>query len=238
MGFLKKIFSKPKEKTEITGMVPTKATDMVVDYPIVPSTPGQFGWSLHMAFGTSTSANYNKAVQFAKAFPSYRETGEGRSLNHVITVDDSRESFLNFIILYDLVGNWKSTVFNINGEMVDRKTMGSIKYCYGDKCRSVKEDFCFGASMFTENPFGCHRLQISQHNNPWWNYYYRDGKGYTLNYPEMMNRIERTNDSYRYCPAFNLSYIKQVADFIPKSLNKKQYDQLMEAVRRSFMIGY
>lgn len=48
--------------------------------------------------------------------------------------------------------------------------VGGLNYCYGDFCRNGRLNFCFGASEYTENPFGCHRLQISATNNPWYSF--------------------------------------------------------------------
>ena len=123
-------------------------------------------WTIMISFGESSSKSYEKAVYLAKKAPRYENIIDKHSNNtHAATYTDSKKDFLDFIVLYDLISSWKSTVFAINGEIIDKKTIGKIKYCYGDKCRTVKSDFCFGASYMTANPFGCHRLQISGTNN-------------------------------------------------------------------------
>lgn len=225
----------PQKTTE---RLPENYTDLVANYPIQRIAAGQSEWRLHMAFGVSHSPNYEKAVKLARGFRSYRQTGHGKALNHVITIGCGREEFLRFIILYEMVKGWRSTLFSINDELVDPKTIGTINFCYGDKCRSVKEEFCFGASAFTANPFGCHRLQISQYNRPWWSFYLQKGKGYTLDEARLSRRIQRTHEAYRHCPAFDLDYIQHVANLIPKKLTQAEYAQLMKIVRDSYLSGY
>lgn len=185
-------------------------------------------WTIMISFGSSSSKSYEKAVYLAKNSPKYEEIEDNDgNKTHTATYTDKKEDFLNFIILYDLVSNWKSTVFIINGKMVDKKTIGKIKYCYGDKCRSVKSNFCYGASYMTDNPFGCHRLQISRFNNPWWEYYQPEGNHYKLNRESIIDRIKLASDTFKYCPAFDIENIMKAAMSLPLILKKDEYEKLL-----------
>lgn len=185
-------------------------------------------WYIMISFGKSTSKSYNKAVYLAQNSPKYDAiTDENGNITHTATYTSSKKDFLDFIILYDLVSNWKSTFFIINGDLVDKKTVGKIKYCYGDKCRSVKSNFCYGASYMTANPFGCHRLQISQCNNPWWEYYIKEGAHYKLDRDKLIKRIELTKETFKYCPSFNVENIMNVAMSFPLILKKNEYKKIV-----------
>ena len=132
---------------------------------------------------------------------------------------------------------FKDAIF-VNGEMIDKKDIAEIKWCYGDKCTSVKADFCSGASQFTENPFGCHRLQISTDNNPWWNYYIKSGKDYVLAKDDLIERIELTHSTFRHCPAFNIERIINVANALPLNMTSKEYEKLMTVVNKRLGFSY
>lgn len=185
-------------------------------------------WYIMISFGKSTSKSYEKAVYLAKSSPKYDEIkDEDGNITHTATYTKSKKDFLDFIILYDLVYNWKSSFFIINGELVDKKTVGKIKYCYGDKCRSVKSNFCYGASYMTTNPFGCHRLQISQCNNPWWGYYTQEGAHYRLNREKLIERIKLTEETFKYCPSFDIKNIMSVAMSFPLILKRNEYKKIV-----------
>ena len=193
-------------------------------------------WYIMISFGKSTSKSYNKAVYLAKNSPKYDEIiDEDENITHTATYTSSKKDFLDFIVLYDLVSNWKSTFFIINGELVDKKTVGKIKYCYGDKCRSVKTDFCYGASYMTANPFGCHRLQISQCNNPWWEYYVQRGNHYSLDRDKLIKRIELTKETFKYCPSFDIENIMNVAMSFPLILKKGEYKKIIREESNMFL---
>lgn len=186
-------------------------------------------WNIMISFGKSSSKSYEKAVYLARNSTKYNElTDTNGDITHTATYTNDKKDFLKFIILYDLVSNWKSTVFIINGEMVDQKTIGKIKYCYGDKCRSIKSDFCYGASYMTANPFGCHRLQISNSNNSWLKYYEQSGSHYELNRDSMIERIKLASDTFRYCPSFDIENIMNIVKSFPLILNNKEYKELVQ----------
>lgn len=209
--------------------------DLVSNYPTPLREPGTFNWNIMISFGKSTSQNYDKAVYLAKNSNKYGEQIENEIITHTATFSDSREDFLDFIVLYDIVSDWKSTVFVVNGEIVDKKTVGKLKYCYGDKCRSVKEDFCFGASYMTANPFGCHRLQVSATNNPWWGYYIQEDNHYRFDVDKLIERVKRTEAAFKYCPAFDVNYVREVAMQFPLIITKKQYSYIIENVNRIYI---
>lgn len=180
-------------------------------------------WNISISFGRSTSSNYDKAVYLAKQSSNYFEDGEGKNIIHQATFTSSANDYLNFIKLYELVGSWKSSFVFINGEISDRKIIGKLNYCYGDKCRSGNDKFCYGASEFTTNPFGCHRLQVSEHNNPWWSFGMLDTKGiWHVDKDAILNRINQYYVPYKNCPSFSYEKIMFNLNNLPNTISPKK----------------
>lgn len=180
-------------------------------------------WNISISFGRSTSSNYDKAVYLAKQSSNYFEDGEGKNIIHQATFTSSANDYLNFIKLYELIGSWKSSFVFINGEISDRKIIGKLNYCYGDKCRSGNDKFCYGASEFTTNPFGCHRLQVSEHNNPWWSFGMLDTKGiWHVDKDAILNRINQYYVPYKNCPSFSYEKIMFNLNNLPNTINPKK----------------
>jgi len=181
-------------------------------------------WYVSLSFGKSSSPNYNKAVMLAEKSPQYIETvGTDDNIIHQAVYSDESSEYLSFVSLYELVQTWKSTFVIINEEVVDRKIVGGLNYCYGDKIRSGDPDFCFGASYMTENPFGCHRLQISQFNNPWWTFGEFNNKGiWIIDKDSILNRIKEYSAPYIHCPSFSMERVLEGLDKLPDIIDLKR----------------
>ncbi|MCF8011243.1 MAG: hypothetical protein K9L17_02835 [Clostridiales bacterium] len=182
------------------------------------------GWHVSISFGKSTSKNFTKALAMAKSAPQYIESTDEKG-NPIYQAIYGPKDYLSFISLYELISNWKSTFVFINGEMVDRKIVGALNYCYGDKLRSGNPDFCFGASQFTENPFGCHRAQMHQSNDPWYSYGIMDTKRcFHIDKERIKNELFERLKPYRFCPALDIEKAIQVVDQLPSVINPQKDD--------------
>lgn len=180
-------------------------------------------WNISISFGKSTSANYDRAVYLAKQSSNYFEDGEGKNIIHQATFTSATNDYLTFIKLYELVGSWKSSFVFINGEITDRKIIGKLNYCYGDKCRSGNDKFCYGASSYTVNPFGCHRLQVSEHNNPWWSFGMLDTTGiWHVDKTAILNRINQHYIPYKNCPSFSYEKVMFALNNLPNTIDAKK----------------
>jgi hypothetical protein len=198
----------PKDIDSFNGLVKKNLSD---DFP---------EWYISLSFGKSHSKNYTQAVALAKMAPKYIEQTVDSNLLHQAIYSDKCDEYLSFIKLYELVQNWKSSFVAINGKLVDRKIVGGINYCYGDKCRSGNPDFCYGASQFTENPFGCHRLQVSQYNHPWWSFGEFDTKGiWHIDKKTILNRIKENSKPYYLCPSFLIENVMKAFNDLPKTVD-------------------
>lgn len=187
-------------------------------------------WFITVSFGKTTSSNIERAIYLAKEAKEYKtEVIDGETI-HTATFTSDKDQFIKFTQLYSIIKNWKSTGVFINGEIVDKKSVSQIVRCYGDKCRGIDWDtFCFGASMFTANPFGCHRLQISASNHPFWSFYEKQPSGKCrLKKKEMIERIMAAKQVFSYCPSFDIDYILQVANSLPLEITQKELDDIIE----------
>lgn len=178
-------------------------------------------WYISISFGESKSQSFAQAVALAQMAPQFIINNvEGKKLYQAIYSDKPSE-YLQFIKLYELVSQWKSCFVILNGKIMDRKIIGKLNYCYGYKCRSGKSDFCYGASEMTENPFGCHRLQISSYNNPWTSFGQYDTSGvFHIDKIAIKNRIMDYSTPYLDCPCFSMDKVLEALDKLPNKINK------------------
>jgi hypothetical protein len=197
-------------------------------------------WNCTISFGQSTSSNLDRAIYLAKTYADSYKTEElnGETL-HLATYYAGQKSFNNLANLYKIVGNWKSTALFINGTLIDKKTFSKVRRCYGDKCLAINSNFCYGASYFTHNPFGCHRLKISVSGKPYWEFYEESGRGtYILNREEMNDRIRQAASVYHYCPEFDLERIMAAADKIPTEISRQKLDKIIEKEQSRYLRSY
>ncbi|MDL2253041.1 hypothetical protein LJC49_03095 [Ruminococcaceae bacterium OttesenSCG-928-I18] len=220
MGFLRKLLGTPKTSAPAAGA----SSNSLIPSP-GPMIPNQ-EWLVSVSFGDSTSKNMPKALHLAReAFKFEQYEHEGTKV-YQAWFRAFPDDFLRFTRLYEMVEKWKSTACMVNGQLIDRKVIGGIKYCYGDKCRNGRNDFCFGASEYTENPFGCHRLQISTYNNPWWTFGAWQGNTFFVDKVAMRSRIDQYSTAYRACPDFDYTAILQRLYALPDRLTRSQYQQI------------
>ncbi len=184
------------------------------------------GWEVLISFGKSRSETFDQALYLARLAPQFAETEYNEKPLYQATYTAEPKQYLKFIKLYEIVKNWKSCNVFINGQLIDRKVVGQINYCYGDRCRSGNPSFCFGASSFTENPFGCHRVQISRQNHPWFSFCMNTSSGMKVNKPAMQERIDSYAQIYSLCPVFSYENILKRLHDLPDLLSIQEYQNL------------
>ncbi len=210
------------ERSSLAEIEPHMTTALIEKQHVVKDV-GFPDWHISISFGNSRSENFPQARGLAMMAPKYLEhTIEGKAIHQAVYSSQPTE-YLAFVKLYELVSNWKSCFVVINGQVVDRKIVGGLNYCYGDRCRSGNPEFCYGASYMTANPFGCHRIQISAYNNPWWTFGRFDSRGiWLVNKEAMLKRIVEYSEPYRLCPAFSIDNVIESLKNLPDIINPKE----------------
>lgn len=212
--FKKKTTNKPvksSSKNIITSTQTKEVSTQNIKFP---------DWYVSISFGESKSPSFPQVLALAKLAPQYIENDVDNKILYQAVYSDRPKEYLQFIKLYELISKWKSCFVIINGNVMDRKIIGGLNYCYGDKCRSGNPDFCFGASEMTANPFGCHRLQISAYNNPWWSMgNFVTPTIWRVDKQAILKRIETYSLPYIMCPSFSIKNIRAVVKSLPDEIN-------------------
>ena len=177
-------------------------------------------WNISISFGKSTSKNFSKALFMAQNSDRFIEDTDEQA-NDIYQAFYLEENYLEFQRLYKLIGNWKSTFIFINGKIIDTKSLGKINICYGDKLKFNDPTFCYGASEWTSNPFGCHRLMLTPSQTPWWSFgeYNRFGD-WVLDKEAIKEKIEYKSILFDKCPAFNKYEALHVLSLLPDVIRK------------------
>jgi tetratricopeptide (TPR) repeat protein len=213
----KRTRNKPVKHSSVKAITPIQAKEICTKNIEFPH------WYVSISFGESRSPNFPQALALAQSAPQYIENNINGKILYQAVYSDKPTEYLQFIKLYELVSNWKSCFVIINGTVMDRKIIGGLNYCYGDKCRSGNPDFCFGASELTANPFGCHRLQISAYNHPWWTIgNFITSSIWRVNKQAILERIKTYSLPYVMCPSFSIENIKSVVDSLPDTIDLRK----------------
>ncbi len=185
---------------------------------VVSNNPFPNGFMI--TFSKSPSSNFDKALFLAKQADFFKVTKHrGKETFQAAYLP---ENHLEFITLYELVGNWRSAFVFKDGKIIDRQITGQINYCYGDKLRSGDDSFCHGASYFTKNPFGCHRLMIHDGHKPWHTWIRGEDKDFIyIDKTSIREHIDNKAKIFAICPIFNYNEIINTLNELPDKINKK-----------------
>ncbi|WP_313627547.1 hypothetical protein [Enterococcus italicus] len=179
-------------------------------------------WNISISFGKSSSKNFTKALYLAKNSDRYIEDIDDQG-NVTYQAFFLEKNFLEFVRLYKLIGNWKSTFTFINGKIIDNKSLGKINICYGDKLKFNDPNFCFGASEWTSNPFGCHRLMLTPSQTPWWSFGEFNVLGdWIVDKDAIIEKIEYKSKLFEKCPAFDKQRALKSAELLPDRISRKK----------------
>lgn len=191
-------------------------------------------WYITITFGKSSSPSYNKAVFMAKRAPQYHEQFNDGEILHQAIYSQKPKDFIQFIALYEFVGNWKSAFVFINGIMMDKQILKGIINCYGSKCRSNELEYCYGGYGSKINPLACRYIGISRWHNQWWSFYQKQGYFYYLDKRTIKEMIDGTMKTKGFCPAFDYNKIKSELKSLPDKVTTKQLEEIVQ----NHNIGY
>ena len=106
-----------------------------------------------------------------------------------------------------MIKSLRSTQVFICDNLIDRKDLAKLLLCSVDKAKSLKRDFCYGASLYTANPFGCHRISIRYLYKPWYSFCNLKNNEVIINKNKILEVIKADLQQYRWCPYLNLTEI-------------------------------
>lgn len=224
MGFLD--FMKPKPPP-----TPTQALAPVYHAPALPSSElsvfADRPWRLTLEFTESSSKSFPQILKIAKSNPGFREcVNEGvRSFS----VDFGPEEILKFDNIYKKIKSWKSTVVYVDGELITSEDVNKWLRCYRDclKCFYSNPLFCYGASPFTFNLFGCHRTMIRdafpESSDNWYEFGQMRSDGvFLVDKQTIALKMIENLRSYRFCPALSVDALQAGFKWIPDEINPKR----------------
>jgi hypothetical protein len=171
------------------------------------------------------SGGLNLVLSSVSIHPKYRKyIGQNNEeINEVIFGPDE---ILIFNELWTRIKSWKSSVVQINNKIVNAKILNKMLLCYRDKLnyKDANPLFCYGASPFTFNLFGCHRTMLRDRvvasQKSWFHIGSFDSNGIFHVDKKAITAILLKNVSiYNICPALSLSNIKRGLDIIPDTIN-------------------
>lgn len=180
--------------------------------------------SAQITFGTSTSPSFEKAMLLCSKVPTYTTSGEGKSLQHSITLPLTEIDLITNV--FDLVGSWKSSRMTIDGVPATKKdlTYGCLG-CYKNRQRSYKpENYCYGESAYEANIWGCKRLgmPINEWGGGWLEYGAFDSSGiWHFDKKRIWHDLQIGISQNENCPAFDKVQVLETLDRLPETIDPK-----------------
>lgn len=187
-------------------------------------------WSLRLEFGKSSSRDYSVVIRYANKWPKYtKETVSEKQEIHKLIF--SENEILEFEKIYEKIKDWKTTKIFINEEYIEQKVLNGWLICYRDKLKDLKSNpwFCYGASGFTENIFGCHRAMFRERDSETWHEVgalQKDG-AFGIDKKQLLTRIIGNLQPYKFCPALAVASIRKAFELIPDIIDPR-VDKLWE----------
>jgi hypothetical protein len=198
--------------------------------------------TVQITFGISTSASYSKAIAICEKLPSYETFGEGKQIQHKITLPLTEVELISNI--YDLVGGWKSSSMLINGQIATKKDLTYYGVgCYRNRQKAFKpEAFCYGERQYEANIWGCKKLgmPIYEWGGGWLDYGQFDTNGvWYFDKPRIRHELEVALKENEFCPVISRARVLETLDKLPDAIDPKtdknwKYRTSYEEVKGSY----
>lgn len=195
---------------------------------------------LTISFGKSNSANYSTAVKIATKLSSYKY--DESKIEHIANADLNKlDESTNALKLIVLVHAWKSSQFEINGEVIDRYIISNILDCYISKLKlreAQKPHYCnshLTGAIRTEGYvqwFGlqvgrnqiclpCKTLAQYQEGLNWWQFGEFVNGIWHLDKSEIIKQVEYLSRQYNcfHCPGYDKQQLMPAIDKLPDTID-------------------
>jgi hypothetical protein len=182
------------------------------------------GKSATITFSASSSPSYEKALSLCSKIPTFTTAGEGKSLQHSVTLPLSEVDLITNI--FDLVGSWKSSRMTIDGGIATKKdlTYGCLG-CYKNRQKAYKpEGYCFGESNYDANIWGCKRLSmpINEWGGGWLEFGDFNSSGvWRFDKKRIEHDLRNGISQNENCPAFNAPQILETLSRLPDTIDPR-----------------
>ncbi len=163
-------------------------------------------WQVTLITSESKSVALPPFLEIIKQYPTYKEYIENDIQYYEVSFP---YQYINeFKKVYEMVKSLRGTRVYICGDLMEKKELSKLLICAGDKNISPLKDFCYGVSLYTLNPFGCHRIQIhSTGAKAWYTFsYLKDGK-VIIDKEKILQYMKANLKRFKYCPFMNLQEI-------------------------------
>jgi transitional endoplasmic reticulum ATPase len=190
-------------------------------------------------FGKSRSTNYRAAVNLAEALGGYSVSGDGRDLEHRVSIEvpmTDIASIRSFLDLVQTVCSWKSTEVDIQTDGLPGywellNSIQMIDQCYREREQTgLGDSFCLTADSSGKiATFGCRKLQgVGFHGaanrvRPWTDFgeLTADRKKFRADKDEILRILEKSslNCGCHFCPSFDQKRIKRCVAELPDSID-------------------
>ena len=195
-------------------------------------------WSLKVEFIESSSKALPQLLKLAKTMRGFSEDKDENG-NALYQVTFEPLEIRDFERLYKSIKSWKGTLIHINDEIVSQKDVSKWLICYRDKVAFLKSNplFCWGASTFTANIFGCHRTKVRDSDWSWNGCWYSIGELdktgiFHTDKKRIVALIIDNLQPYYICPALNPVHIMLGLKIIPDIIDPRK-DERWEYVTLS-----
>ncbi len=224
MGFFD--FLKPKASAE-----PPPPLVPVYQVPALPASElvpyANQPWRLSLEFTESSSKSFPQILKVAQSNPGFREqVTEGI---RTYSIHFGPDEILKFDDLYKKVKIWKSTVVYVNGQLITSEDVSKWLRCFRDclKYQYSNPLFCYGASPYTFNLFGCHRTMIRdafpESSDNWYEFGQMRADGvFLVDKQTIALKMLENLRPYRFCPALSLEALQTGFKWIPDEINPKR----------------
>lgn len=179
------------------------------------------GWYVAIIANESTSKKMEVMQSYQKQSKKYEEVYlKSGKKSHKWIFTDEKESFETFLVVFEKIKGWKNCKYVIRGEVKSQKQIAEYINCFGGKQISKKENYCFGINEQLENPFGCHKIGLTNGGEPWWMFgYFDSGNVWHVDKREILIRLQESKKTLNVCPAFNWDYIMEMYENLPEEID-------------------
>lgn len=174
-------------------------------------------WVLTLKMAESRSIAFKRILPIIKELPSYKEYLEEDI--PIFEVSFKKEKLHYFKKIYDDVKGLKGTQVFINGDLIEKIELSKLLRCAVDRS-TANADFCYAASKWTLNPFGCHRIKTrSNGENAWYKYAYLQNNTVFIDKKKILENLINDLKKYRYCPYLDIKRVWENFLMLPDTIS-------------------